>query len=204
MSSATVLGLHGTRRRWVEATVRDGLIRPSAAWFMIGPGCQLPALATFAAAIYLGFGHSGQEALRSANRYADALRRQPELLPVLLVFADAPTGAEIRDRYVWLGSPGARRLTEPYTNVARAGRFVGPALPVTGVMRFGLTDIAEVEDSVDLALPDPSGIRLLQKVPSGTIRSSQALFETRMAGFCAALGAAARRRWPSLIQAVDC
>jgi hypothetical protein len=190
------LGLHATKRLWVESTVLGGLARPSAAWFMTGADGHLPDLATFAAAVYLALGRSGRAALREAGAggtYSEVFRRCPYLLPTLIVFADEPTGAEIRHRYVWLGGPGPAALTDPYTKVERAGRQVGPGLPIVGIMEFDQDMVARAEGSVSPAYRD-ADTPLLRRVPM-EVQPGGTGTTTRIGALCAALGQAGQQWW---------
>ena len=63
----TGLGLHATKARWVDPTIRAGLDRPSAAWFLLDRAPRVsPRLTTFAAAVYLALAPSGRAVLAAA------------------------------------------------------------------------------------------------------------------------------------------
>jgi hypothetical protein len=122
------LAVHGMKRRWAAATVRDGLTRESAAWFVQPAGADDAGLErTLAAAAFLALAPATRTRLAAATgagAYREFFARAGDLLPALLLFSDEPTGQETWHRYLWPGPPGPGS-TYPYTKVARAGRQVG-------------------------------------------------------------------------------
>jgi hypothetical protein len=121
----TVTAIHGLKRRWIGTTVREGLIRPSAAWFAVGTGCTSAELSrTAAAALYMAIGRARQNELSAAGSWEvlESLLADVDQAPALLVFSYQPTGKEIWRRYLWPGDAGGP--TAPYTKVQRAGGTV--------------------------------------------------------------------------------
>lgn len=151
-----VLGLHAMKQRWAGAVVREGLVRPSAAWFMVDSATPWDSLTTtLAAAVHLGLGTATCERLAASTgpgEHARLFEAEPLLLPTLLCFADRPTAREETHRYHWLGRPAAG-LTVPYTKVEWAGRTcrfessTGTATP--RVVTAELDDVVRIEASVD-------------------------------------------------------
>lgn len=151
-----VLGLHAMKQRWAELTAREGLVRPSAAWFLVDHRATAGELsATFAAAVCLGLGTVTCDRLSELSEpgsYTEFFRSDPSLLPALLCFKDYPTNRETTHRYQWLGPPAASR-TVPYTKVERANRagvpaaYVGPPEALT--IHIGLDDVVRAEKALD-------------------------------------------------------
>jgi hypothetical protein len=200
--------IHATKARWVDRTIADGLVRPSAAWFLLEPtGARRQA--TFAAAIWLALGPSGRQRLcaNPTTPYRDVFHRQPDLLPALVVFFDRPTGTEVWHRYHWLGGHGREPLTDPYTKAVRAGRTVGPGLPAAGVQRVTVDDVAAAEadlrqdgarwwDDVPL-LRKVSDMDTVDTADTGDGREAEPAAPTRLGVVCTALGRLLDRTWPA-------
>jgi hypothetical protein len=131
------IGLHGLKLRWLGPTLRDGLRRPDAAWFVLHPGASVQELrATFLAAIYFGLSLRGCEELAArtgSGEIARWLASDAGATPVLLLLRGTVEVADdALDRYEVL-VPGARWWTSPYTKAARAGvaisaDLLGPAI----------------------------------------------------------------------------
>lgn len=180
-----LVGLHGLKRRRLESTVRDGLCRPSAAWFEIGSR-RAPAdlRATLSACVYHALGLSVVAELAEQTRpggYAAWFRAHSGELPAVLAFPDRPTGDEIWRRYLWVGSTAPGR-TAVYTKVARAGRTAGPWWrPRVFVVRHGTIARLEGElDRVPLAHRDTRLALAEDDAPTTVV-------DTKLARFCGAL-----------------
>jgi hypothetical protein len=193
-----VRGVHGMKRRWADSTVRRGLDRPSAAWFLLPHTCH-GLRATLASTVYLALGPAVCDALCEEpcdGRYTAFFRASPELLPAVLVFADAPTGSETLHRYLWLGGRQSS-LTAPYTKVERAGRTISLVGAASEVPRVDLAAAAEAERAVERdARPDGwwQHRRPLRRVPAtaahphGASARATMPINTKLSSFCEALG----------------
>ncbi|MEO3802547.1 hypothetical protein [Nonomuraea sp. B1E8] len=119
--------IHGMKQRWAAATVERGLVRDSAAWFVLPEQADRGELErTFAAAVFLALAPATRSALAAMTgrgAYSSFFASAAELMPALLCFWDEPTGREEWHRYLWPGPP-APGLTCPYTKVARAARSI--------------------------------------------------------------------------------
>jgi hypothetical protein len=202
MTSAS-LGLHATKARWVDSTIRAGLDRPSAAWFLVDRAPQAaPRLTTFAAAVYLALAPSGRAVLAATDGPGvpayQVFARRPELLPVLLAFDDMQAGAKARHRYVWLGSrpPTATATTDAYTKVERAGRIVKAPLPVAAEFRISVDDVAATRSGLR-----PAGAGwahdepLLRRIEPDAVSCSVTRRATNIADICMELGQLLWTRW---------
>jgi hypothetical protein len=199
MTAQTMLGLHATKARWASHTIAAGLDRPSSAWFSLAHQAASGTAvspATFVASIYLALGPTGRAALGGPRSIRDVFWRQPELLPVVMIFDDRITGEETWHRYRWLGSGLPRPVTDPYTKVARAGRVVGAPLPVRAVIRIGLPDIATAEAAVLPGSPDDGP--LLQRQTTDCAGSAVPRPPTAISAFCEQLGSLVGTRWNRL------
>jgi hypothetical protein len=197
------LGLHATKARWVDSTIRAGLDRPSAAWFLIDRTPQVaPRLTTFAAAVYLALAPSGRAALAVMDGPEvlayQVFARRPELLPVLLAFDEMHADAKTRHRYVWLGSrpPTATATTDAYTKVERAGRIVSAPLPVAVEFRISVDDVAATRSGLR-----PAGASwaddepLLRRIEPDAAGGSVERRATNIADICMELGQLLWTRW---------
>jgi len=193
------LGLHATKIRWEQPTLAGGLVRPSAAWFMIddsfGP---VNGPATWAAAVYLALGPSGRAALAQQPdaSASDVFATRPDLLPVLLVFHDEPTGDEIRHRYLWFGPRLRSAPTAPYTKVERAGRRVAGPLRVRTRLAVSVPDTAHAEQRIAIARSgwgdhEPP----LARVPADGWDRVEVGAATRVSALCEGLGELLWSRW---------
>lgn len=147
----TVLGIHGLKQRWVADTLRSGLVRQSAAWFVTsGSSWSAHATATMSAAVYLALSPRIRQLLTTEagdhTGYQRTFRRQPELLPALVIFADQPAPTDVFHRYLWLGAGPAP--TEPYTKVERSRRVVRPAAGDFHVVDLTVAEVAAIEDRI--------------------------------------------------------
>jgi hypothetical protein len=181
-------GLHATKQRWVETTLANGLVRPSAAWFVLRPGSHPQLRATLTAAVYLALADRGRRMLAAAISYETWFETHPEFLPSMLLFAGAYQHGERVDRY-FVAVPGCTGETLPYTKVARAGRSIAPAqfndvavLPPGGA-------IARAEHrAVGEAASAGTSAAALVKMSSETVAASAPLDRTKLALFCRELG----------------
>ena len=197
------LGLHATKARWAEVTIRTGLDRPSAAWFVLDRTHRVPPRpATFAAAVYLAFSPSGRAALATAEgqgiRAYQVFARRPELLPVVLAFDDLPVGPVTGHRYLWLGSrpPTATAITDPYTKVERAGRIIGAPLPIAAEFPISVDDVTATRSGrrragADWADDEP----LLRRIDVDAAGRSNSGCATNIADLCMELGRLLQARW---------
>lgn len=159
---ARFLAIHGMKRRWAEATVEEGLIRDSAAWFVFPSHVDdVDVERTLAAAIFLALAPATRARLSAESEpgaYGNFFASAEELLPAVLFFADQPTGWEEWHRYVWTGAPQPG-TTFPYTKVARAARrvrFRAGATHVAHVDRAMLARAESIADRVCTGLPCPT------------------------------------------------
>lgn len=186
VASGGVLGVHAMKQRWALETRRDGLVRSSAAWFLVDAATTDDELvSTLAAAVHLGLGTATCERLAELSApggYARLFASDPLLLPVVLCFADQPTGRETTHRYRWLGPPASGR-TAPYTKAERAGRTV-PADAAAITLEVGLTDVVEIERSLDRRGAGPGPARLIARVEAGV--PSVPPVVSKLAWFCLA------------------
>lgn len=186
-ASASLLGLHGLKQRWLSDTVRDGLRRDSAAWFALrARSCAEEWQATVAACVYhaLGLTVVADLASRTApGGYLALFEAHPDQVPAILAFCDEPSSREIWRRYRWLGPPASAR-TAPYTKVQRAERTVGPwHRPL--LFTPGLAELARIERGLDrrrLAAGNPRLVVETDEDPPVQI------IDTKLARFCAAVG----------------
>ena len=196
--------VHATKARWVERTIAGGLVRSSAAWFLLEPrGAMRPT--TFAAAIWLALGPAVRHRLGTspATPFRDVFRREPGLLPALVVFFDRPTGTEVWHRYRWLGGQDREPLTDRYTKVARAGRIVGPGLHAAGVQRVTVDDIAAAEAGLSQdKTPCWEDVPLVSRVADQDLdgrRLAGRPAPTKVGLMCTALGSLLDRTQPTTI-----
>jgi hypothetical protein len=183
---AGLLGLHGLKRRWLAAAVRDGLQRDSAAWFAVGERTSDEERhATLAACVYhaLGLTVAGDLASRTApGGYQALFESHPDQLPAILAFGDEPSGREAWRRYRWVGPPTAG-VTAPYTKVERAGRTAGPWRRPR-VFAPGLAELAQIERTLDRGRPSSGSARLVRATGDDT---PTAIVDTKLARFCCAV-----------------
>lgn len=183
-----VPALRGEKARWLDQAVRDGLRRPSAAWFSSATP-DLTSRATTGAAVHLALAAQGRAQLlagRSRDQFTRVFHQDRGLLPVLILFWDHPTGAETWHRYHWTGP--AAGLTAPYTKVERAGRSVDLGRADIQLARATLDDVARVEAE----LPDDDHLQWwsepVVKRTTTDDRPSGRTAGTRLAVFCEELG----------------
>ncbi|MEO3788994.1 hypothetical protein ABGB14_02210 [Nonomuraea sp. B10E15] len=143
--------IHGMKRRWAAATVERGLVRDSAAWFVLPEQADRAELErTFAAAVFLALAPATRAtlaAMTGPGAYSSFFASAAELMPALLFFWDEPTGREKWHRYLWPGPP-APGLTCPYTKVARAARSI-PCHREFSLLEPAHAAVQRAESSVD-------------------------------------------------------
>jgi hypothetical protein len=185
------VALHGMKQRWRDITMRDGLTRPSAAWFLLDPSTNgEELLTTLAVTVYLALGVTTCELLSTAREpgaYTRFFAANSGLLPTIIRFLDQPDGNEPLDRYLWLGPP-TRAVTAPYTKTSRAGRtvtrWVEPVLA-----EVDLSTVAALEGHLDRGGPQSRPARLIHKLPvGGRLREGRPL-DTKVGHFCLTVAA---------------
>jgi hypothetical protein len=162
-----MLAVHGMKRRWAEATIRDGLVRDSAAWFVLPAGtADIRFERTLAAALFLALAPTTRArlaAMTDPGAYDEFFGEVEGLMPALLLFSDEPTGLEEWHRYVWPGPPGPG-TTGAYTKVARARRQVGFTGRRVQVVEVDRVMMMQTEVVADKARFPPGAITELARV----------------------------------------
>ncbi|TDD11646.1 hypothetical protein E1294_44840 [Nonomuraea diastatica] len=181
------------KQRWSAATVECGLVRDSAAWFVLPAQADRAELErTFAAAVFLALAPATRTTLATMTRqgaYSSFFASAAELMPALLFFWDEPTGREEWHRYLWPGPP-APGLTCPYTKVVRAGRGVPPGQGFS-LLETAHTAVQRAESGVDADPSDttaPAHLRRFAANASFHAGSSVANGD-KLTRFCARLAA---------------
>lgn len=194
-----LLAMHGMKRRWIDATLREGLIRDSAAWFVLPPVADdIEFDRTLAAATFLALApavRSRLAALTNPGSYAEFFATAEELMPAVLLFAYEPTGREEWHRYVWTGPPQPG-VTFPYTKVARAARRVGftdGRLRVVEVVPALLAEAEMIADETPAPVGGPTELtKLRADQPEPAICPEAA--DGKLTRVCAAIAAGLRVR----------
>ncbi|MEU9509340.1 hypothetical protein AB0D32_24030 [Micromonospora sp. NPDC048170] len=192
---APLIALHGMKSRWAGPVLSEGLVRSSAAWFLLDDrGPRLDR--TLAATVHLSLGIPTCERLATLSRpgaYTELFAEEVGLLPAIVRFDYAPTGAEHTHRYLWLGASEVGTTTR-YTNVARAGRRV--------TFRYGhrsalttLATVARIEAELDRAGLTTGPARLIEKVEADADVGPVSGSESKLGRFCWEIG----RTWRSAL-----
>jgi hypothetical protein len=196
------LAIHGMKRRRTAVTIEQGLVRDSAAWFVLARRPGVAAIdnaeldRTLAAATYLALGPATRERLAGLTRpgsYADYLGSAEGLVPAVLLFVDEPTGRETWHRYAWTGPPSPG-TTGPYTKVARAGRRVLLRDRATHVVALDGDMLATAEAVAERAEPVGRPLLELPRIPEEATAPAVPAGGSgdKLTRFCAALAAQLR------------
>jgi hypothetical protein len=192
-----LLAIHGMKRGWVGATVADGLIRDSAAWFIRPEGSDDTELVrSLAAVVFLALAPATRTllaGLTGPSEYAAFFAANERMLPAVVLFADEPTGYERWHRYVWPGPPKAG-MTFPYTKVARAGRQVRFTDRSTCVVKVRQDLVVSAEAAADELPTSRIGVTELTRLDADDQEPVIRAGADKLSRVCAALAAVLRRQ----------